>query len=115
MSFTMRVSLPGYNALTDSNRDHYALYADEDNILIKEFERGTVSINSPAVGTITHDLGYVPMVNAFIYNGTGYSYLYGRSAYNSFQMRADDTNLYIINTSGATREGRYYIFHDEVV
>jgi len=33
MSQTIRVSLPGYNALTETDIDNYALYADSDNIL----------------------------------------------------------------------------------
>ena len=35
MSNVIRCALPGYNALTDTNLDHYSLYGDVDNVLIK--------------------------------------------------------------------------------
>lgn len=69
MSYTIRVSLPNYNALTDSNPDHYALYSDENWILIKEFTRGSVSATTNGQA-VSHGLGYVPTVFAF-YNDNG--------------------------------------------
>ncbi len=60
MSQTMRVSLPGYDCLTDGTIDHYSVYADTDNVLIKEQARGTLSVANGYNGTISHALGYVP-------------------------------------------------------
>jgi len=65
MTYTIRVSLPEKNALTDSDIDNYALYADEDNVLIKEHLRGNTSIAATSTGTINHNLGYIPLV--FVY------------------------------------------------
>ena len=39
MGNVIRVALPTYNALTDTNPDHFALYSDQDWVLIKEFTR----------------------------------------------------------------------------
>lgn len=125
-NITIRVSLPGYDALTDTNPDHYALYADEDWILIKEFARGTgsVSLSDPNPDEITHNLGYVPMylVYAEIASGT-YSlinshmnaskyFLFG--GYKWF-INADNTKLYIDNRYSDTYVNyRYYIFYDQM-
>ena len=63
MTQTIRVSLPGFNAGTDTNIDHYSVYSDSDNILIKEKTRGTVNVANGATGTVAHGLGYIPFVS----------------------------------------------------
>ena len=56
----MRVSLPDYDALTDGTPSHYSIFADTDNVLIKELSKGTISVGAYATGTIAHNLGYIP-------------------------------------------------------
>lgn len=115
MTQTIRVSLPTYNCLTDTNPDHYALYADSDWPLIKEKARGTGSIALYDTETIAHNLGYIPfylvyceiasgeyqIANAFDPVGSGW------------RSYADTTNLYITNFYSSTyTDYRYYIFYD---
>ncbi len=64
MGQVIRVSLPGYNALTDNDPDHFALYSDEDWVLIKELTRGTVSANDSGY-KIYYPLDYIPTI--FVY------------------------------------------------
>ena len=111
MGMTMRVSLPGYNALTDGTIDHYSLYADSDNILIKELTRGTQS-NS---GTITHSLGYIPVVFGWVNNGGTMQFLSGNDAGAAFSQTIDvDTqNIRLNNNSGGTYTFNYFIFYDQ--
>lgn len=62
MGQVIRVSLPGYNALTDSNPDHFALYSDEDWVLIKESARGSISATSAGSPVIFFGFSYIPTV-----------------------------------------------------
>ena len=123
MGMTMRVSLPGYDALTDTNIDHFALYADQDYVLIKEQNRGSVSISSYNAATVSHNLGYIPYFLAF----ASASFLMGTTRYNGWiQCSAggavsppiygafvDGTNLTMFNNSGSTTPFFYYIFYDQ--
>lgn len=117
MTVTIRVSKPGFNALTETNLDNYALYADNDSVLIKEKSRGSGSLSFNASATINHALGYIPafivwgeissgvwrMVNAQSPNGGGWK------AY------ATTTDLVITNGhSGTYNKYRYYIFYDDM-
>jgi hypothetical protein len=119
MGMTMRVSLPGYDALTDGTIDHYSLYADTDNILIKEKARGTVGLDWDRDGTITHSLGYTPFY--LVYSPITTSGRYRIS--NSFdpigggwRAYVDTASLYIYNGYGTSAGSisKYYIFYDNV-
>lgn len=113
----LRVALPGYDASTDTDPDHFALYSDEDWILIKELARGAGTVGYTSTATIPHNLGYVPLF--FVYCEVGNN-LYKIS--NSFdpigggwKTYADNTNLYIVNNFSADYTAyRYYIFYDNV-
>lgn len=114
---SIRVALPGYNALTDSDPDHFALYTDEDWVLIKELTRGTGSVNQYATATIPHNLGYVPLY--FVYCEVASGVYRIANAFDpvggGWRSYADDTNLYIVNYFSATfKNYRYYIFYDNV-
>jgi hypothetical protein len=131
MAQTIRVSLPGYDALSDTNPDHYALYADSDFVLIKEKERGSATI--PYDGSnpyeITHNLGYVPffLVYAFDTNAR----LDPNAETNKWKLvpspqltvvtppfycYADTTKLYIWNLDFPNdTDFKWYIFYDNVV
>jgi hypothetical protein len=120
MTQTIRVSLPGYNALTDTNLDHFALHADSDNVLIKEFDRGsfdlTVATNEEI---INHGLGYVPFFLVYVLDvDTGkWMLVPNAQAVGSvppYIAFADDDNLHILNFYSDT-SFKYYIFYDNVV
>jgi|YNPMSStandDraft_2_1061718.scaffolds.fasta_scaffold24112_4 hypothetical protein len=114
MAQTIRVSLPGYNALTDNNPDHFALYADQDWVLIKEKERNQIYVNN-STQTIPHGLGYPPFYMAYAYNvGYGkYIWCYGANFNNFIQTYSDNNYLYfkVINNSSTFY---YYIFYDNI-
>lgn len=113
MSQVLRVALPGYNALTDTDPDHFALYSDEDWILIKEKTRGSISVSNSSEQTIAHGLNYVPLVFVFIEITSGvYQRVDGNSIDDSFYFTVDDTNLYIGNYTGSSKNFIYHIFYD---
>lgn len=47
MARGIKIALPGYNAFTDTDPNHFSLYVDQsvDYILIKEKTKDTVSVN----------------------------------------------------------------------
>lgn len=113
MSQTMRVSLPGYDALTDGTVDHYSVYADSDNILIKEKTRGSINIASSGSGTVAHGLGYVPLFFAYRTEGGTRVLISGGDISSSFSGYASvgTSNLFIKNNSGSATFN-YFIFYD---
>jgi len=119
MAQSMRVSLPGYNALTDTDPDHYALYADEDWVLIKEKTRGTGTLDYTASDTIAHGLGYIPMVFLWGEDSDGNLILQGLTnaleASNEWLVEIDDTNITVSQLVGVDdRDYKYYIFYDKL-
>jgi hypothetical protein len=117
MGQVIRVSLPGYNALTDTNPDHYALYSDQDWILIKEKARGSISVSS--LSTISHNLGYIPFVLVFGQDNTGKWFTVvgtgGLSTKFVASIYIDGQKLYIQNNNGYTANFKYYIFYDQQI
>lgn len=113
---TMRVSLPSYNALTDGTVDHYALFADTDNILIKEKTRGTINIGGYASGTITHGLGYIPYSIIFAKSGSNFYNIAGAELGSGFQAyyTTGTSNIIITHDDSGTITFYYYIFYDDV-
>lgn len=112
-----RVSLPGYNALTETNLDRFALYADADNILIKEKARGSGTISLTSSQTITHNLGYVPafFVLAEVASGTYRMVNAQNPIGGGWSAYSTTTDLVITNNYSATYTGyRYYIFYDRM-
>jgi hypothetical protein len=108
MSNTIRVALPGYNALTDTDPDHFALYGDEDWVLIKEFSRGSGTIGATGHVHITHDLGYVPLVFCFAKtSGDIWTTLNGED------IDVSTTELILYLSEGI--QYKYYIFYDDQV
>lgn len=117
MAMTMRVSTPGNNALTETDTDKYALYADADNILIKEKQRGTINIAHAANGTVAHNLNYVPYALAYGDISSKFYALSGGFLSSNIDatLRVSTANLVIRNVTGATRTFYYYIFYDQQV
>lgn len=127
MQEVVRIALPGYNALTDTNIDHFSVYADVDNVLIKRklTGTGTVAIASGlgyTIDTITHGLGYIPFFSVYAnynyFTGTNYKML--NNEYNPFAVppavcAADTQKLYIVNFDGSnTLPYSYDIFYDDM-
>lgn len=116
MGWTMRVSLPGYNALTDGTIDHYSIYADTDNILIKEKQRGTVAVGFGTTSpTVTHNLGYVPLALCWVNNGGTMQFLSGNDAGAAFSQSFSigTQNITLNNNTSGTYTFNYFIFYDQ--
>jgi len=112
----LKVALPGYNALTDTNPDHFSLYVDqqEDYTLIKEKEKATVSVNGNT--NIEHGLGYVPFCLVFAETSTGtwrklFSVPIDGTGY---WFEVNDTNLVLRNDTGTAKNFSYHIFYDNI-
>lgn len=118
MAYSIRVSLPGYDALTDTNLDHFALYADVDNLLIKENSRGSISIATGNYQSVSHSLGYLPFTIVFFEVSTGvWRKLMGAdewSGYNTYYT-ISTSDIKIYNYTGVTRNYKYFIFYDKIL
>jgi len=113
---TIRVALPGYDAETDTNPDHFALYSDQNWILIKEKIRGTVSIGNGSSSNIAHGLSYIPFVLVFAEVTSGvWVLLSGDSSDYNAWIELNTTNLIINNSLGGTKNFKYYIFYDNII
>ncbi len=115
MTQTIRVSLAGHNALTESGIDNYALYADGDNVLIKEKARGSIEVASGDSESIAHGLSYVPFVLVFFESASGEWTLVTGSGYQSIYAEVNTTNLILYNKLGSAKDFKYYIFYDQQV
>lgn len=113
MSLTVRVSLPGYNCLTETDLDNYALFADENNLLIKEQSRGGFSVSAETTTAIAHNLGYIPYAIVFADLGSKRYFLYGfiDPAIDTY-FYVDLNHLRIKNNGMSTVTGNYFIFYD---
>jgi hypothetical protein len=113
---TVRVSLPGINALeTSPDPTDYALLADEDNVLIKEQSRGSVEVSDADTEVVAHNLNYLPHFYAYGEVSSGrFQIATGFNLFGDFVANVDDTNLNLNNRSGSTAEMRYFIFYDDI-
>lgn len=109
----MRVSLPGYDCLTDGTIDHYSIYADSDNILIKEQTRGTIVV--PGFdGSVAHNLGYIPFYLVYGETSSGnYQLVNSFNIYADWQVSANTTHL-LFSNRGSGSVATYYIFYDNL-
>lgn len=107
----VRLALPGYNAKTDTDLDHFSVYSDIDNILIKGFKKGAQNINDPVYPagytdlTVAHGLGYIPLFLAFHDQFGDGTWSPINNQYNLFSVPeiitgADTSNLTIRNFGG---------------
>jgi len=114
MSYTIRVSLPGYDARTATSPDHYALYVgtETDWVLIKERQRGSVEISAYGSEAIYHNLGYIPTVFAYAQVGSKYVWVYGETMYSSYSMEVYTDRVVFENMTSSTSIFKYYIFYD---
>lgn len=119
MSQVFKVALPGYNAQTDTNPNHFSLYVDPlvDYVLIKEFARGSIVVADGADGTVDHSLGYVPFVSCWFKKST-----------EAFYRWANDSQFIAVTVHPTTSQVKfhnglgggvsvtffYYIFYDNL-
>lgn len=120
MSQTIRVTVPGANALTETDPNKFALKADESSVLIKENARGTSALGNTSSTTVTHGVGYVPMCLVWGDDENG-NLIYGVEKFgfdtfnNTWRVRITSTTLVITQLVDATsRNERYFVFYDQV-
>lgn len=122
MSKVFKVSLPNpdggfYNALTDTNPDHFSIYVDgdTDHILIKEKVSDVVAVNSVNF-KIPHGLGYVPLCYVYAEVSTGvWRQLFSRALDGtSLWYTINDTYLTLNNDTGVGKKFLYRIFYDNI-
>jgi hypothetical protein len=137
MGYGVKVSLPGYDALDDTDKDHFALWVDSDDVndsvLIKEHSRGGFSLvpSFSTPHTINHNLGYIPMflIYANYQNRLGLvgvpsnkwvlvPHLQITGSVQPFYVTADTSNIYVWNydnvPDGVATDFKYYVFYDNV-
>jgi hypothetical protein len=114
MAQTMRVSLPGYNALTEANIYRYSIYADSDNILIKELARGTETVANTTTESVAHNLNYIPFYLVYGLIAAGrYRIVNSYNLFSDWRAYSDDDNLYIENQQSAVyTTAKYFICYD---
>lgn len=117
MAITMRASLPGYDALTETDKTKYSIYGDQDNILIKENDRGSGTAALLTIGTVSHSLGYVPFYLAYAEVGSGTYQV--ANAFDpvgvGWRVYSSTADLMFSNFQGSTTTNyKYYIFHDNM-
>jgi hypothetical protein len=120
MQQVFKIALPGYNAFTDTNPDHFALYVDPnenvDYVLIKEKTFGTTSVNSSSSKAIAHGLGYVPLCFVFVESASGvWRKIFSRPLDGTgYYFEITSSNLTMFNDSGSAKNFSYHIFYDEI-
>jgi hypothetical protein len=117
MAITMRASLSGYDALTETDKTKYSIYGDEDNILIKENARGSGTVGLFSIGTVSHNLGYIPFYLAYTEIGSG-TYQVANS-FDPFgagwRVYSSTADLMFSNQLGSTTTNyKYYVFNDNM-
>ena len=121
MQQVIKIAIPGYNAETDTNPDHFSLYVNPDErvdyVLIKEKSTATVNIGASSSTNIAHGLGYVPFCLVFAESSGGvWKKLFSRPIDSSgHYFTVDSTNLVIYNDSGTATNFSYHLFYDEIV
>ncbi len=120
-SYGIKVSLPEYEADTDTNINHYALWCTSDdsvdNVLIKEKLRGSTSVSASSSTNIAHGLGYVPFCIVFVEVTSGVYIKSGGRPFdsNGFYFTVNSTNLVLHNSSASSKTFKYYIFYDRMI
>lgn len=113
----IKVALPGYDAQTDRDPDHFSLYVDQDDpldyVLIKELTKNTVLVTTSQ--TITHSLGYVPLVFVFAEVSSGvWRRLFSRDITGFEAYYAINDATLELRNSGGARNFAYHIFLDNI-
>jgi hypothetical protein len=119
-SYGIKLSLFSYDALTDTDINHFALWAASDdandNVLIKEKTRGSVSVGASSSQNIAHGLSYIPLCLVFVESAAGvYTKAFGQGISLADQYyEIDGTYLRLYNDGGSAKIFKYYIFYDRM-
>jgi hypothetical protein len=114
MTQVLKVSKPGYDAITDNNPDHL-YFSSEYNTLKYSATNGGITINIDLqnqgfyreVRQIAHNLGYKPFFKAYIkpsfipsngYFPAGFFSIIDSYSNGSFSAYVDDNNIYLVAT-----------------
>lgn len=115
MANGIKVALPGYDAFSDQDPNHFALFVDNavDYVLIKQKVVGTVSVTTTT--TIAHNLGYIPFCLVFVEISSGvWRKVFSRAIDGATPyFHVNITNL-ILENSGGAKNFLYYIFYDKI-
>ena len=120
MQQVFKIALPGYNAFTDKNPDHFALYVDPDEkvdyVLIKEKSVETITIPAGNHLDIPHGLNYVPFCLVFVESSDmEWRKIFSRPIDGSgFYFEISNQFLTIYNDSAIEKRFSYHIFYDEI-
>lgn len=117
MSKVLKIALQGYNAVTDTDPDHFSLYVDQetDYILIKEKIADTISVTGTV--NVAHGLqSGVPFCMVFVETSTGvWRKIFSTPIDSSgYWFEVNGTNLIIYNTIGVAKNFAYHIFYDNL-
>lgn len=111
--YGLRVALPGKSGTSTEPRD-YSFSSEYSTVKVYSEHSGTLGVpaSGSAYGTITHNLGYVPMVIPYIeanpnqwYCGVGYLFGPGGATPNAFIHNSDSvvgTNNFVLNIANNT-------------
>ena len=105
--------MPTINALTNTDPKNFSIFADDDNVLIKEFERGSDTVSNQS--QITHSLGYIPF---YLIMGEVSSGRYRVANSQNIQAGSwltycDDSKIYLDAGASASDKYSYFIFYDD--
>jgi hypothetical protein len=116
MTKVIKIALPGYNAYTDTDPDHFSLYVDQitDYVLIKEKLKNSVSVNG--IVNIAHGLDYVPLCIVFAEMSSGVWRKLFSVPIDSIGcwFEVNNTNLILKNSTGSAKTFAYHIFYDNI-
>lgn len=117
MNQTVRASLPAVNALTEDNIFQYAIYADSDNVLIKEKERGIIEVANNSTQVLNHNLGYIPLVLIYAQVGANRILLTGSDLTSTYEINLNVgiETISITNNAGSNATVKYFIFYDDQI
>lgn len=116
MARGIKIANTGINALTDTNPKNFSLFVDgtTDHILVKEFDRDTVSVAAFTTHEITHSLGYIPIYMVGVDTTSGFQWLYGNLNSDGFRTWATTTKIFFRNAHASARNITYIIFYDQL-
>jgi len=118
MTEVTRIALLGYNPKTDTNLDHYSLFTDEDNVLIKRLltDTATITDGNPTILTVDHDLNYIPLCLSYYYDEAYDVWALLNNKYNPFSvppvLGAIDTSSLYIHNYGGNASGHLHVAYD---
>jgi hypothetical protein len=121
MPNTIRAALAGYN-INDTNLDHFSLFGDEDNVLIKRLTQAQPTINDGVDVSYAHNLSYIPLFMSYYSPNQNGIWTVMNNQYNAFSVPdaivgIDTSNLNFSNGGGHASgniQPAYDIFYDDM-